>query len=200
MRVLRNCLGLAACAFLLVPQSALARELAVATVTPQGVSCVFTPNCAVKVTDSLSYFRMFGNGGNGRLLVRTYPGMPGTQAAGLTGYSLYIDMRGMTALGMANCVERVVMDTGPVVPLKYSGGQTADVFMVGAPSGIGLASVNQTGSKTTFKFAKPICPGAKNTESLYFGFAAKNGPAPGKAQITGTYEGTADVDVRVPKH
>jgi hypothetical protein len=154
----------------------------------------------VSVTDSIGYFKMFGNGGNGRLLVRTYPGMPGTQAAGLTGYSLYIDMHGMTALGMANCVERLVVDTGPVVPLKYVAGKTADVFMVGAPTGIGLGSVTQSGSKTTFNFARPICPGAKAMESLYFGFAAKNGPVPGKAQITGTYEGTADVEVRVPKH
>ncbi len=200
MRVLRDYLGLAACALLLVPQSALARDLTVATVTPQSVSCVFTPTCAVSVTDSMGYFKMFGNGGNGRLLVRTYPGMPGTQAAGLTGYSLYIDMRGMTALGMANCVERLVVDTGPVVPLKYVAGKTADVFMVGAPSGIGLASVTQTGSKTTFKFAKGICPGSKGAESLYFGFAAKTGPMPGKAQIFGTYEGTAEVEARVPKH
>lgn len=200
MRVLRNCLGLTACAFLLIPQSALARELAVATVTPQGVSCVFTPNCAVSVTDSIGYFKLFGNGGNGRLLVRTYPGMPGTQAAGLTGYSLYVDMHGTTALGMANCVERLVVDTGPLVPLKYNGGQTADVFMVGAPSGIGLASITQTGGKTTFNFKKGICPGTKSVESLYFGFAAKNGPIPGKGKLYGSLEGTADVDMRVPKH
>lgn len=200
MRVLRDCLGFAACALLLVPQSALARELAVATVTPQGVSCVFTPNCAVSVTDSMAYFKLFGDGGNGRLLVRTYPGMPGTQAAGLTGYSLYVDMRGTTALGMANCVARLVVDTGPLVPLKYSGGQTADVFMVGAPSGIGLASVTQTGGKTAFNFKKGICPGTKSVESLYFGFAAKNGPIPGKGQIYGSLDGTADVDMRVPKH
>lgn len=200
MRVLRNCLGLAACALLLVPQSALARELAVATVTPQGVSCVFTPSCAVSVTDSIGYFKLYGDGGNGRLLVRTYPGMPGTQAAGLTGYSLYVDMRGTTALGTANCVERVVVDTGPLVPLKYSGGQTADVFMVGAPSGVGLASATQSGGKVTFNFKRGICPGSKSVESLYFGFAAKNGPMPGKGQIHGSLEGTADVDMRVPKH
>ncbi len=201
MRVLRNCLGLAASALLLCSQSALARDLTVATVTPKGVSCVFTPNCAVSVTDSTTYFRLFGNGGNGRLLVRSYPGLPGTQAAGLTGYSLYIDLRGMTSLGMANCVARLVVDTGPVVPLKYTAAKTDDVFMVGAPNGTGLGSVTQSGGKTTFKFAKPICPGSKiSTESLYFGFAAKTGPVPGKGQVAGTMEGTADLDMRVPKH
>jgi hypothetical protein len=199
MRVLGFCLGLTATLLLLSPQSALARELSVATVTPQGVACVFTPTCAVSVTDTIGYFKLFGDGGNGKLLVRTYPGVAGTQAAGLTGYSLYIDMRGTTALGMANCVEQLTLDVGPVVALKYVGGSMADLFVVGAPSGIGLSSVSQSGSRIAFHFARPICPGPKG-ESLYFGFAAKNGPVPSKGQVTGSLEGAADVDVRVPKH
>ncbi len=199
MRVLRSCLGLTATLLLLSPQSALARNLTVATVTPQGVACVFTPTCAVSVTDSIGYFKLFGNGGSGKLLVRTYPGVAGTQAAGLTGYSLYIDMRGTTALGMPNCVDRLTLDIGPVTPLKYVGGSAVDVFVVGAPGGIGLSSVSQSGSKISFRFGRPICPGPKG-ESLYFGFAAKNGPMPSKGQITGSLQGTADVDARVPRH
>jgi hypothetical protein len=199
MRVLRSVLGFAAFALVLSGQSALARDLNIATVTPQSVACVFTPSCAVSVTDSLGYFSLFGNGGHAQLLVRTYPGMPGTQAAGLTGYSFYIDMRSTMALGVANCVEKLVLDTGPLSPLKYSGGKPSDMFVVGAPAGSGIASASQNGSKLVIRFAKSICPGPKG-ESLYFGFAAKNGPTPGKAEITGTHDDTVKVDARLPKH
>ena len=52
MHVLRIGLGVAACALVLMSTSAMAGKLAVATVTPQGVSCIFTPKCAVTATDS----------------------------------------------------------------------------------------------------------------------------------------------------
>lgn len=199
MRVLRNCLGLAACALVLCPTGATARQLAVATVTPQGVACIFTPACAVTVTDTTGTFTLFGNGGRGSLLVRTYPGLPGTRAAGLTGYSLFINMRSDTSLGIANCVEKLTIDTGPVATVNYAG-PPAEVFVVGASGGAGLSRVDQTGSKVTFTFAKPICPPpSRMTESLYFGFAAKGAPVPGKVQIIGTH-GPADVTVRIPKH
>jgi hypothetical protein len=199
MRVLRSVLGFAAFALVLGGQSALARDLDIATVTPQGVSCVFTPSCAVSVTDTLGYFSLFGNGGHAQLLVRTYPGLPGTQAAGLTGYSFYVDMRAAVSLGSSNCVEKLVLDTGPLAPLKYSGGKSSDMFVVGAPAGAGIASASQNGNKLVIRFAKSICPGPKG-ESLYFGFAAKTGPMPGKAEITGTHNDTVKVDARVPKH
>jgi hypothetical protein len=177
----------------------MARQLAVATVTPQGVACIFTPACAVTVTDTTGYFTLFGNGGHGSLLVRTYPGLPGTRAAGLTGYSLFINMRGDTSLGTANCVEKLTIDAGPVESVNYAG-PPAEVFVVGSSGGAGLSRVDQAGSKVTFTFAKPICPSpSRLTESLYFGFAAKGAPVAGKVQITGTH-GTADVPVRIPKH
>lgn len=199
MRALKTCLCLAASALALVPGSAMARQLAVAKVTPQSVACVFTPNCAVQVTDSVGYFKLFGNGGQGKLLVRTYPGMAGTRAAGLTGYSFFIDMAGASALGTPNCVQKLTLDTGPLTPLEY--GTKAEVFLVDGNAGAALSQVTQTGNKVTFAFAKPICPGRSGmTESLYFGFAAKTGPVPAKAMIYGEMQGAADVDVRVPKH
>lgn len=199
MRVLTACI--AACALALVSEDGLARELSVATVTPQGVACVFTPSCAVAVTDSIGYFTLFGDAGSGKLLTRTYPGMAGTQAAGLTGYSFYIDMRGAQSLGSANCVDKLVLDAGPVVPLKYTAAKTADMFMVGAPTGAAISSASQNGTRITIRFAKEICPGSKTAiDSLYFGFAAKAGPIPSKAEITGSLEGTVKADVRVPKH
>lgn len=193
--------GLAVCALALVSQDAVARELSVATVTPQGVACLFTPSCAVAVTDSIGAFSLFGNGGSSKLLSRTYPGVAGTQAVGLTGYSFYLDMRGAMALGVANCIEKLVLDAGPVVPLKYKGSESADMFMVGAPTGVAVSSATQSGTKITIRFAKLICPGSKNSgESVYFGFAAKAAPMPSKAQITGSLEGTVAVEARVPKH
>lgn len=198
MRVLPTCLCLAASALVLVP-SAMARQLAVTKVSSQSVACVFAPNCAVTPTDTMSYFKMFGDGGNGRILVRTYPGLPGTKAAGLTGYSFNIDMRGATTLGMPNCVEKLVVDAGPVASLDYAG--KAEIFVVSGGEGPAVSSVTQTGSKISFSFAKAICPGSSPaSQSLYFGFAAKNAPVWGRGQVTGSLQGVADVDVRVPKH
>lgn len=202
MRVLSSTLGLAVCAVFLVPAEA--RPLTVASVTPQGVACVFTKTCAVTPSDSYGSFRLFGNGGAGVLLTRTYPGLPGSPAAGLTGYSFHLDMHDATALGMANCVEKLTLDTGPLASLPYGGGR-AEVFVVAGEGSAGISSATQTGTKVTFAFAKPVCPQIPGStrqrivDSLYFGFAAKGAPAPAKAQITGTMEGTA-VDVRVPTH
>lgn len=199
MRVLQTCLCLAASALVLVPHSAMARQLAIAKVSSQSVACVFATNCAVSPTDTMSYFKMFGDGGSGRILVRTYPGLPGTKAAGLTGYSFNIDMRGATTLGMPNCVDKLVLDVGPVAAIDYAG--KADVFVVDGATGAGVSSVSQAGSKITFKFAKAICPGQDAaSRSLYFGFAAKSAPVWGRGQVTGSLQGAADIDVRVPKH
>lgn len=200
MRVLRTCLSVAACALVVLPSSALARQLSVAKVTPQGVACIFTPKCAVTVTDTTSYFELFGNGGHGRILIRTYPGLPGTRAAGLTGYSIFIDMKGATALGMPNCVDKLTIDAGPLEPVSYAG-PTAEVFVVDASGGAGLASVGQSGAKVTFTFNKEICPQpGRLTESLYFGFAAKGKPAAGTAEITGSLGGKTVIKLRVPQH
>ena len=200
MRVLRNCLGVAACALMAMSVSAQAGKLTVANVTPQGVACIFTPACAVTVTDTIGYFDLFGNGGHGKILVRTYPGLPGTRAAGLTGYSLFIDMHGATALGTPNCVDKLTIDTGPLASVNYAG-PPAEVLVGGASGGVGPRSVTQTGGKTTFTFAKPICPAPSGlTESLYFGFAAKGAPVAGSAELTGSLNGSTAVKIRVPQH
>lgn len=201
MRVLASTLGLAV--LLLAPAEA--RELAIASVTPQ-VACVFAKTCAVTPTDSYGFIKLFGDGGVGRLLTRTYPGLPGTPAAGLTGYSFQVDMGMATALGTPNCIEKLVIDTGPLASLPYgSKGSSAQLFVVAAQGSAGVSSASQSGSKLTVSFAKPICPmthgsrSTPNTDSLYFGFAAKGDPAPAKGQVVADMDGTA-VDVRVPRH
>jgi hypothetical protein len=198
MGVLRNSI-LAASALVALSTGAMAGKLSIATVTPQGVACIFTPACAVTVTDTTGYFELFGNGGHGSLLVRTYPGLAGTRAAGLTGYSLFINMRGSTALGTPNCVEKLTIDTGPVETVNYAG-PPAEVFVVGSSGGAGIAKAELAGGKLTFTFSKPICPAPSGmTESLYFGFASKAAPVPGKVQII-SEQGAAEVVVRLPKH
>jgi hypothetical protein len=199
MRVLRNSVGLAACALLVLPHPAHAREVTIASVTDK-VACVFTPSCGVVVSDTTGFVQLFGDSGYGRLLTRTYPGMAGAEAAGLTGYSFQLNMSGAMSLGMPNCAVRLTLDTGPLVPLRYSGKGTAELFVVGG-SGVGISSASQSGSKLTVTFSRPLCPGTKAaSQSLYFGFAAKNGPMPGKGSVSGSLQGSAPVDVRVPKH
>jgi hypothetical protein len=177
----------------------MARQLAIAKVSSKDVACVFAANCAVTPTDTMSYFKMFGDSGSGRVLSRSYPGMPGTKAAGLTGYSFTIDMRGATTLGMPNCVKSVMLDTGPLAKLDYAG--KAEIFVVDSGAGAGVSSVSQSGSKLNISFARAICPGTgAASQSLYFGFAAKTGPAWGKGQVNGSLQGSADFDVRTPKH
>jgi len=200
MRVIWN--AAAAGALVLLAPSALAGQLTIVSVTPEGVACVFAPTCMVNASDTYGVFKLFGNGGVSRVLTRTYPGLPGTKAAGMTGYSLRLDLTASTALGMANCIERLIVDVGPLASLPYAGKGNAEVFAVSGDSGAPLSSATQSGGKITFTFAKPICPaiGARPGQaSLYFGFAAKSPPVPGKAQIVGTLEGTT-TDVRVPKH
>jgi hypothetical protein len=198
--------SVAVCALALVSQNASARDLSIVLVTPEGVACVFAPNCAISPTDSTGYFQMFGQSGYGRLLSRTYPGLPGTQAAGLTGYSYFITMRGARTLGYPNCVKKLVLDAGPVAPLKFAPNRVTDMFMVGAPGGAAIASAEENGTKITIRFAQPICPGDKGfVESLYFGFAAKAAPMPSKAQVTGSVrpgatDDMANTDARVPRH
>jgi hypothetical protein len=198
--------ALAVFALALVSQNASARELSIASATPQGVACAFAPSCGITPVDSTGFFQMFGQSGYGRLLTRTYPGLPGTQAAGLTGYSYFITMRGARSLGYPNCVKKLVLDAGPVVPLKFAPNRVSDMFMVAAPDGAAVAAAEQDGSKITIRFARQICPGDKGVvESLYFGFAARTGPMPAKAQITGSVRPGATDDmattaVRVPQH
>jgi hypothetical protein len=152
------------------------------------------------VTDTTGYFDLFGNSGHGKILIRSYPGLAGTRAAGLTGYSIFIDMHSATALGAANCVEKLTVDTGPLATVNYAG-PPAEVFVVSGAGGVGLASVSQSGGKTTFAFAKPICPSPNRlTESLYFGFAAKGAPVAGTAEITGSMGAAVSVKIRVPQH
>lgn len=200
MRVLRSVQGVAA-SVLLCCGSAMAGSLSIATVTPTGVSCVFTPTCKVRVTDTTGYFQLFGNAGHGKLLVRTYAGLPGTRAAGLTGYSLFLDMKGATALGTPNCVAKLTLETGPLASVAYTNAP-ADVFVVYAQGGVAVSSAVESRGKVTFTFAKPICPApGRLTESLYFGFAAKGAPVAAKAEVTGTFSGKPVlVDARVPAH
>lgn len=195
---------IAACALLLAP-GATAGRLTVAEVSGQGVACVFTPACAVYPTDTYGVFKLFGDGGVGRLLTRTYSGAAGTPAAGMTGYSYHLDMTAMMALGTPSCVERLTMDVGPLASLHYvKGGDAAEVFVVtsGGEGTIGISSATLSGRKLTITFDKPVCPTIGNKpgrDSLYFGFASKNPPVPAKAQLEATLEG-ATVDIRVPKH
>ncbi len=204
MRILRNTLGMAVFLLALMAQGALAGSLTIANVNAQRIACVFNPSCQVSPNESAVYIKLFGDAGMGRVQTRIFAGVPSFQAAGVTAYLYRVDMTPTMALGMANCIERLVIDAGPVASLPYNPPGTAEVFVIstGGPGKIGLKSATQNGGRITFTFAKPVCPtiGAQpGTDSFFFGFASRNPPVPAKAQLIATMEGTA-ADIRAPKH
>jgi hypothetical protein len=204
LRILRNTLGMAAFALALMAQGALAGSLTIANVNAQNIACVFNPSCQVSPNESAVYIKLFGDAGQGRVQSRIFAGVPSFQAAGMTAYLYRVDMTATMALGMANCVERMVLDAGPVAALPYSPPGAAEVFVIssGGPGKIGLRSATQNGGRITFTFAKPICPtdGSRpGSESFFFGFASRSPPVPAKAQLIATMEGVV-ADVRAPKH
>jgi hypothetical protein len=204
MRILRNTLGMAAFLLALMPQGALAGSLTIANVSAQNIVCVFNPSCRVNASESAVYIKLFGNAGQGRVQSRIFAGVPSFQSAGMTAFLYRVDMTQTMALGTANCVERMVLDAGPVAALPYSPSGAAEVFVIssGGPGKVGLKSATQNAGRITFTFAKPICPNEGSrpgTDSFFFGFASRNPPVPAKAQLIATMEGTA-ADVRAPKH
>jgi hypothetical protein len=197
--------GIAAAA--VAATAAQAQSLTVVEVNAPAVNCVFNASCTVTVNDSTGALAMpfITPPGSAWLQSRTYPGAPGTPAAGKTAYVYRLSMT--QAAGHADCVKGLVLNFGPVTKLPYAPGTLADVFVVttGGLGTIGIASAQKTGDVIEFTFkGGGLClsggADVKNT-TFFFGLAAATPPMATNAHFWAVgspafYEAAA----RVPTH
>ena len=177
---------------------AAAAPLTVIDVGAPAVNCVFHTTCSVVVDDSVGAFNLPGDNGAGRLQSRTYPGVAPAAAAGDMAYVYRVDMTSMQGLTAVNCVTKMVLDFGQVVPLPYSSKGNFDVFVVtsGVLGTVGLSSAIQSGNAIEFNFTKPVCPGET---SYFFGLASKSlKPVLNKAELFRSLGGTVVTEARIP--
>ena len=187
--------------------AAQAQTLTVVEVNAPAVNCVFNPACAVTVDDSTGALAMpfLTTPGTAWLQSRTYPGAPGTPAAGKTAYVYRLSMT--QAAGQADCVRGLVLNFGPVTKLPYAPGTQADVFVVttGGLGTIGIASAQKTGNVIEFTFkGGGLClsggPDIKNT-TFFFGLAAATPPMATNAHLWAVGSPPIyEVAARVPTH
>lgn len=198
-------LSIASCIVCLATAAAAqAGPLTIVDVGAPAVNCVFNnagaPNCKVTVNDSLGSFTPPGDQGQGRLQSRTYPGAAGAPGAGLMAYVYRVDLTGVKGITAANCVTKLALDFGPVVPLPYRlpAPGNVDVFVVtqGGLGSVKVGGADQVGNTITFTFDGMVCPGAT---SYFFGLASKSvKPKPSTATLSYSLGGSAATESRVP--
>jgi hypothetical protein len=165
--------GLAAAAVLGAAAPAHAAQLTVVEVNAPAVNCVFSTNCTVTVSDTVSTLQFTPYGAGAFLQSRTYTGQPGTPGAGLTVYEYRLDFT--QALPFTECVAGLVVDFGPVTKLTYPPNQPAHAYVItqGGIGTVGIDSAEQDGNVITFTFKSYLCAGAS---TQFFGMAAAKGP------------------------
>ncbi|MDX6531586.1 MAG: hypothetical protein QOH41_3876 [Blastocatellia bacterium] len=179
--------------------------LKVINVSAPAINCVFNPTCTVTVNDTSDNISM-STGGTGVLQSRTYPGAPGSPAAGLYAYEYRIDLRNAVGAVAISCIDSMTISFGPVVgTLNYGGTLKPDqVFVItgGGIGSIGLASAIQTGSNIKFNFTSPICEGGapgKGDSSFFWGLVSKTPPKFVTATLHEAGGATHSLKARAPK-
>src|SRR5579883_997996 len=158
----------------------------------------------ITVTDSVGAIPIAGLSGRAILQSRTFYGIAGTPAAGLTGYLFRIDLTRAMAGPAKACVTRLTLDHAALSKLAYPGGAgPGEVFVVtaGGIGTVGLVSADRHERAVTFTFMAPVCPGAAGAAgatSCFFGFAAASAPQPVTARIELDNGQTLDVAARAP--
>jgi hypothetical protein len=182
-----------------------AQPLTVVEVSAPAINCVFNPSCTITVSDTTGNILLPTVApGTAWLQSRTYPGQPGTPAAGLTGYEYRISMT--QASGQADCITGFTVNFGPHKPLPYSGNTPSDVFVItgGGLGTIALKSATRFGDVIEFVLKTPLClNGAadiKNT-TFFIGLAAAAAPMHVNAEVAVTgFPSIYAPDARVPTH
>jgi hypothetical protein len=181
-----------------------AGPLTVVQVAAPGVNCVFVASCTITVSDTSSNIPLGFAAGTPFLQSRTFTGVAGTPAAGLTGYEYRVDMR--SASGAVECLLGLVVNFGPVTQLPYKAGSNAHIYVVtqGGLGTVGIKSAEQDGDVITFEFSKPLCvadaPGAGES-TFFFGLASSKPPHGISAGMFG--QGSPaylSLDARAPNH
>lgn len=196
---------IALAAFAMLSSGTEAQPLKVVEVSAPAINCVFNASCTITVSDSVGNILLPTLGaGTAWLQSRTYSGVAGTPAAGLTGYEYRISMT--QASGQADCITGFTVNFGPHKPLAYKNNTPADVFVItgGGLGTIGLKSAERFGDVIEFTLASSLCVNGpadiKNT-TFFIGLAAAATPMHVNAQVGAT--GSTPIfapDARVPTH
>lgn len=196
-----SCLSLA---LALSAMPASAERLSITEVAAPAINCVFNTSCTITVTDTVGAIPIPAVLGPAALQSRSFMGLPGTPAAGLTGYLYRIDLTRARGGTPNVCVTRLKLDLGPLAKLPYPGGTgPAEVFVVttGGAGTVGLASADRAAAAVTFAFRQPVCPGPganPGMSSYFFGFAAARMPQPATARVEFDIGDSVDVPARAP--
>ena len=107
-------------AFAMLAGVAQAQPLKIVEVSAPAINCVFDANCKITVSDTVGNILLPTVApGTAWLQSRTYSGLAGTPAAGLTGYEYRISMT--QASGAADCITGFTLNFGPHTPLAFQG-------------------------------------------------------------------------------
>jgi hypothetical protein len=181
-------------------------KLKVVTVAAPPVNCTFSLICNFIVTDSVGQLKLqnLDTPNTAWLQSRTFTGMAGTPAAGITGYEYRLDMT--QASGALQCVGGIVLNFGPISQLPFKNNTLADVYVIteGGLGTIGLESAYQSGNVVTFNFSRFLCPSepanAANT-TFFFGLASVHPPTSTLAGVFVTASPPYyNVPARTPQH
>jgi hypothetical protein len=192
-------------AFTMLPGASQAQKLKVVEVSAPAINCVFNASCTITVSDSVGNILLPTIApGTAWLQSRTYSGVAGTPAAGLTGYEYRISMT--QASGQAECITGFTLNFGPHKPVTYQANTQADVFVItgGGLGTIGLKSAERFGEVIEFTLTSPLClngPSDIKNTTFFIGLAAAATPMHVNAQVAAT--GSTPIfapDARVPTH
>src|SRR3954465_11545349 len=90
-------------ALVMLASGVCAQPLKIVEVSAPAINCVFNATCKITVADTTGNILLpTVASGTAWLQSRTYPGQPGTPAAGLTGYEYRISLT--QASGQADCI------------------------------------------------------------------------------------------------
>jgi len=176
-----------------------ANALTVFNVSAPQINCVFNATCTVVVGDTVGdlTFTQFGSGAF--VQSRTYPGQPGTPAAGMTAYEYRIDLT--NADKFVDCVAGFNLNFGPAKLLPIGPNKALGHVFVTTQGGLGsvaVKSADQAGNVITFTFDKYLCPGAT---SYFIGLAAATGPMNATVEMFGPGPVPfIQTGARVPQH
>jgi len=196
---------MAVAAFAMLSGSVDAQPLKVVEVSAPAINCVFEPSCTITVSDTTGNILLPTVApGTAWLQSRTYSGVAGTPAAGLTGYEYRISMT--QASGQADCITGFTVNFGPHQPLPYKNSTPADVFVTtgGGLGTISLKSAVRFNDAIEFTLTSPLCldgPADVKNTTFFIGLAAAAAPMHVHVQIAAIGSTPIyGVDARVPTH
>lgn len=168
------------------------------------IRCLFDDDCVVTADDTIDTITTTG----GFLQSRRFPvGQAGTVGEGLHPYLYRVDLRGAVGVLSLDCVTRIDIPFGKIMPLDYDGDGTAeDIGELNPNTSIGnvhIASAEQLDDTVRIHFAgSGVCQGAFSgggDSSFFFVMASQSDTRFDTSEVDFVLaSGQEDVAIRVP--